>query len=399
MPRSAQPEIAVRLKDYRLAVPEFASVFHWLHREGHLTNEAIAGAFYIKPERVRSIRSRRSDLPESSPLPGALSWEESFLLHTPLIEIPSWELREELGIAPDPDYVVMSRRREEEIAAFAGQIELDQARYAADGRFEDGLLKMRQHIRDLGWPHSALLIRTLARLRHHSAWFLVHMGRTRSATDQARRSMALSSIAYHESDAKIDCRCMAETGLLLANAYLLRQQPRHALDVLKLVLTVKQEFGWEIGPEYHRQMGTAQLQLGEDMAAVQSFRNAAQTMRETGAPEQIVRFWGSRQSSVLNRPDWALAEEVFAATTEGLEKDDLLYQMSVHWAVMTALATEDEVKVDAAFGLFGPPPSAYFGHQATIRHLLEVTPRLRLTGSVLAKWLRYLMYANVFRDE
>jgi len=399
MPRSAQPEIAARLKSYRLPVPEFAPVFHWLHDQAGLTNEEIASAFRIKAGRVRSIRARSGTATEVAPLPGALSREEGLLNAGPLIVVPSEELREELGISSEPDYVTFSRTRKDELVALEQRIEQDHARYAAEGRFEDGLSCMRRHISRLGQPHSAHLIRILARLRHHSAWFLVHMGRTRSAIDQARRAMALSAVAYHESDSQTDCMRMAETGLVLSNAYLLRQHPTHALQVLKVVQTIHKEFAKSIGAEYYRQTGTAQLLLGDDAAAEKSFFSAALAMRKSGAPEPVIARTGDRQASILNRPHWAKAEEVFAASTEGVGKHELAYQMSVHWAVVTALATGDQRFVEDAFNLFGPPPLQHFGHQATIRHLLELTPRLQLSGQALSRWLRYLMYANVFRDQ
>jgi hypothetical protein len=399
MPRSAQPEIPVRLKSYRLPVPEFAPVFHWLHDQAGLSNVEIASAFRIKAGRVRSIRARSATNTEVAPLPGALSREEGLLNAGPLIVVPSEELREELGISFEPDYVTVSRRRKEEIAAFEQNIEQEQARYAAEGRFEDGFSRMRRHISRLGQPHSAHLIRMLARLRHHSAWFLVHMGRTRSAIDQARRAMALSAVAFHESDSQIDCMRIAETGLVLSNAYLLRQHPTHSLKVLRMVRMIHQELGKGIGAEYYRQMGTAQLLLDEDAAAEKSFFSAALATRESGAPERTVLLWGSRQASILNRPNWAKAEEVFIASTDGVSKHELAYQMSVHWAVVTALATGEERIVEDAFNLFGDPPPTHLGHQATIRYLLELTPRLQLSGQVLSSWLRYLMYSNVFRDQ
>jgi len=85
--------------------------------------------------------------------------------------VPSPELREALGISPNRDLVILSRKRLEEILQFERQIEIDQQFYASEGRFEDGLFKMRNNIRELGQPHSAILMRILARLRHHSAWF------------------------------------------------------------------------------------------------------------------------------------------------------------------------------------------------------------------------------------
>jgi len=399
MPRSAQPEIPVRLKSYLLPVPEFAPVFHWLHGHAGLSNEAIGSAFNIKAGRVRSVRARSGTEADVTPLPGALSREEGLLNAAPLIVIPAGELRWELGITAEPDYVTFSRRRTEELVALEQLIERDHAEYACEGRFEDGISKMRQHVSRLGQPHSARLIRILARLRHHSAWFLVHMGRTRSAIDQARRAMALSAVAFHESDSHIDCMRMAETGLVLSNAYLLRHCPGHALTVLKTVQILHHEFGKSAGAEYHRQTGTAQLLLGEDAAAERSFLNASLAMRESGASEQTVLVSGSRQASILNRPNWANAEKVFAGSTDGISKTELAYQMSVHWAVVTALATGDEKIAEDAFSLFGPSPLPCFGHQATIRHLLQLTPRLQLSGQALSRWLRYLMYSNVFRDQ
>jgi hypothetical protein len=399
MPRSAQPEIAARLRSYRLHVPNFAPVFHWLTENAGLSSEEIAAAFRIRAARVRAIRSRNPYASEGASLPGPLDGAELTLIDKPYIVIPSQDLRHELGIAAEPDFVVMSKRRKEEIRRFEQEIESDYAHLAAQWMLEDGLARMRRHIGDVGQPQSALLIRILARLRHHSAWFLLHLGRTRSAIDQARRAMALSSVAFHESGYAADRLRIADTGLVLSMAYLLRNQPKQSLRVLSMVHDIHKESGTDPGAEYHRQRGTALLLNMEDAEAEREFVAAGAKMKRCGYSEQMVLLYGQRQLNLLNRPNWHGSLETLAGANTGLTPDELLYQMNVHWAVVAGLATGDSDITDAAIELLGTRPPVSFGHQATIQHLLEVTPRLRLSGETLKRWARYLMYANVFRDE
>jgi hypothetical protein len=63
------------------------------------------------------------------------------------------------------------------------------------------------------------------------------------------------------------------------------------------------------------------------------------------------------------------------------------------------LASGEKRLTEEALQLLGPAPPVVFGHQATIRKLLEVTPRLPLVGKVLKLRTRYMMYANVFQDD
>lgn len=103
--------------------------------------------------------------------------------------------------------------------------------------------------------------------------------------------------------------------------------------------------------------------------------------------------------SLLNRPQWSEARDTLAAANRDILLTDIRHSMNVHWQVATGLSTGNPKIVDRAMELLGPKPPAHFGHQATIRQLLDVTPRLGLEGETLTRWIRYLLYSNVFRDE
>ena len=398
MPRSSQPEIAVCLASYRLAMPDFAPVFHWLHQFAGLTNEQIAAAFEIGPGRVRSIRSRTAG---TEPVAEVSGFDRNALLYLPpTLAIPSKELRAELGISIEPDFVVLSKARRAELLAFEEQVEREFDDYAREGRFEDGVSRMRRLVRHVGQPHSAHLIRILARLRHHSAWFLVHMGRTLSAhRPRTTCSGTLRRLHFMSPTPKWICRawrrpvwffpmptCSVELHVMLS-------RPLHSHA------TIQETLHGPLGAEFHRQTGTAQLLLLEDDAAEGSFRKATLAIGQSGASVATQLLWGSRQMNLLKAPNWEKAQDVFTQSTQGVATAELAYQMSTHWALVTALATGDERNADDAFKLLGSSPHPYFGHQATIRFLLELTPRLQLSGETLTRWLRYLMYTNVFRDR
>ena len=399
MPRSTQPEIHAYLKSYEIHIPDIAPVFHWLHVNAGLTWAKVAAAFGITPDRLRAIVSRNPLLPDAAPLPGVLDKLELQFMQKPLVMVPSPELREALGISPNPDDVIFSRRRLEEILQFERQIEIVQQFYVSEGRFEDGLFKMRSSIRRLGKPHSATLMRILARLRHHSAWFLVHLGRTRSAISQARSSVLISYAALDESKNSINLARVAETGLILSMAYQLRNMPEASLNVLKMVDKIHQHFGTNRGSEYFRQLGTSQMQLLQDYEAEKSLTQAGAEGKMHGLPTATVELNSKRQLFLLNRPQWAESRDTLMDANRGIPESDIRHSMNIHWRVAAGLATGEKEVVDHSMELLGPHPPVHFGHQATIRYLFDVTPRLQLEGETLKRWIRYLLYANVFRDE
>lgn len=138
--------------------------------------------------------------------------------------------------------------------------------------------------------------------------------------------------------------------------------------------------------------------LMQDDAAEQEFRNALVAMSAAGVTPTAL-LYGKRQSHLLHRPDWRGSFETMMTSNAGFAPGDLPYQMNVHWAVVTALASGDARITDDAFSFLRNRPHPRFGHQATIRLLLELTPRLGFTGERLARWCRFLMYSNAFRDE
>lgn len=288
MPKSAQPQIAVRLRTYEVQYPDFAPVFHWLIRYAGLNSKQIAAAFRISDARVRKICERHPFSRQSGPLISELDYVERAMLHRPLIVVPTADLRHELGISEAPDFVDLTKHDRAAIETLAAQVEVDSSQAIAIGRVEDGLAQMRLLIRQLGRPQSAARIRLLARLRHHSAWLLIHMGRTRSAIDQARRSMALSAVAFHESNNRIDQERLVETAQVLSMAYAMRNSPEHSLSILAMVRKIYHALGTQPAAEYHRQVGTGLLLLGSDEEAEQQFAIAAAKMRQAGAPEAEV---------------------------------------------------------------------------------------------------------------
>ncbi len=398
MPKSGQPEIPAFLRSYRLHIPNFAPVFHWLSDAG-LTSEQVAAAFRIKASRVRAIRARTPAKKETWLLSGDLDGFEFQLTDGPLLVIPPPELRHELGISAEPDFVVLSSSREQAIRELETSIDKVNAVTEGSGEYDHGLLRMRRLVRLLGQPHSALLIRLLARIRHYSSWYLMQMGRARSAIDQARRAMALSTTAHHESGDGIDLLRMAETGLILSMGYALRNQPQHSLRVLRMVRQIQSAARVDPGSEYHRQRGTALLMLLADEEAEREFLRAAAKMRDGGASDQVILLYGLRQANLLHRSNWDGALATVEATKTTLIPSQVAYQTNMHWAAIAGLASGDGRIAETALEMLGPPPPVFVGHQATIRHLIEVTPKLKFSGEQLRRWTRYLMYANVFRDE
>lgn len=399
MPKSAQPQIAAILRTYKVHYPNFAPVFHWLIGNAGLSSKQIAAAFGISDARVRQICRRRPVTRELGPLIGDLDHIERLMVQRPLIVVPAADVRRELGISDEPDFVELTKADLACIHSLADQVEAESAQAIATGKVEDGLMLIRSYIRQLGRPQSAERIRLLGRLRHHSAWLLIHLGRTRSAIDQARRSLALSAVAFHESRRRIDHERMAATGQILSMAYAMRNRPDQSLSMLQMVRAIHDGIGTLPGFEYHRQLGTALLQMCRDEEAALQFQLAATKMRRAGSPESDVLLFGLRQANVLGQPKWSEALE-YAGTAKGaLSRSVIAYQTNLNWAAVTGVATGDSRIAEDALQLLGPKPQAFYGHQATIRLLLEITPRLNLAEQTLIRWTRFMMYANLYQDE
>jgi len=182
-------------------------------------------------------------------------------------------------------------------------------------------------------------------------------------------------------------------------AYQLRNMPEASLNVLRMVDEIHQHFGTNRGSEYFRQLGTSQMQLLQDDAAGKSLSQSGVAGTNDGLPTATVELNSKRQMSLLNRPQWAESRDTLVDANRGIPVSDIRHSMNIHWRVAAGLATGERKVVDQAMGLLGPQPPAHFGHQATIRYLLDVTPRLQIEGETLKRWIRYLLYANVFRDE
>lgn len=197
----------------------------------------------------------------------------------------------------------------------------------------------------------------------------------------------------------MDRERMAETAEILSMAYAMRNHPAQSLAVLTMIRQIRDACGTPAGYEYHRQLGTALLMLGQDEEAEQQFALAAANMQRHDLPESQIRLYALRQASILNQPKWEVALQTIATARASLSQSVIAYQTNVNWAVVTGMAIGDPKVADDALQLLGPKPVAFYGHQATIRLLLEITPKLSLTGQTLVRWTRYLMYANLYQDD
>ena len=94
----------------------------------------------------------------------------------------------------------------------------------------------------------------------------------------------------------------------------------------------------------------------------------------------------------------ALIVLVVQGFRRGIKRDRMIAAaFFVHFVVRTSLIPT----VQHITGLLttATTPAPQFGHQATIRTLLTVTPELGLDDRLRKAWVRRALYENAFRDR
>jgi hypothetical protein len=158
-----------------------------------------------------------------------------------------------------------------------------------------------------------------------------------------------------------------------------------------------------VGSEYYRQYGVALFQKGEYEAARSHFDKAPVAMRMLGEAqnEAHVLMAGTMQTNLLKPFQWDKALEVLEATRHDFGTHTLEFSVSAHWAAACGLATDSSAAQHRARELLEPSSNVAirFGHQATIRKLLSITPELDLYPALRYAWIRRALYENAFRNQ
>jgi hypothetical protein len=374
-------------------IAHLAPAIHWL-RDHRIPSAHIAHAFHIRPDRVRQIDHRRPRRARESWAPPTLSGALTA------------RIRASLGLRRLPDDADPSPRQVRRVATLLDDIAAIRQQHRSAYRFLDGAAELRLLVRRIGNPSQVGLLRARAACHREIAWFSVHSGRAQSAWSEASDALQLSYLAHRHSGRRDDLRAMMDSALIGSLACLLTQRADDALRWLELYEDLSEPAGSPLGSEFYRQRGTALFQrLAPDIdgATRRQFERAAHVMEARGeltSPVQLL-MTGPRQRLLLEPFNEDAAQDLLTAVGRAYPRDALEPVMAAHWTAAAAFATDSPVLHDAARRDVQrvSETALPYGHQASINFLLQRTPDLALPHQVRSLWVRYLLYANAYRDD
>ena len=378
------PRLEPRLSQFGLA-------FAWL-LDKDVPSTRLASLFGTTPANVRVIAFRtRHSAPEASPEDSALGCQ------------PPPELAEELGVRTAPDEVVDTPLRARRLEQLRNEIDSAVIRYSSQYRFLGGVACLRGLAPWVGYAGDSRRIALAALLHQQIAWFLVHSGRCGSAAREATLARKLWRRAFHESRNREYGEYFIQAALIGSQAFLLARRPQEAWKTLEIARDAAESIRAPLGSDHFRQRGVALFQLREDDRAVGQFERstvAMEKLNEAKNPAQLL-MTGTRHTNLLGSVKCDRAQEILHIARHAFGDSSLEASMCMHWSAACGLFTDSPSQIQQAVALLDahPNPAPQFGHQATIRKLLAVTPELGLDARLRQAWVRRSLYENAFRNR
>ena len=368
---------------------QFGPSLAWLLSKD-VSSGRLATLLHTTAENIRVIafRGRHETIPAGS--------QES-----PLDRATDVRFAKTIGIRQPPDEVVRTPIRTRKLDQLRNEIEQTVEENVTRYDFLSGIRSLRALLPRVGFAGDVRRIALLARVHQHIAWFLVHSGRCDSAAHDARNARTLWKIAFRESDDREYAEGFIQSALIGSHALLLARRPSQAWQLLEAVRDAEQFIGARSGSDHFRQRGVALFQLREDERSAAEFRKSAETMErlnEARVPAQLL-MTGARHRNLLGGLNWDKAQEILAVARESFGANSLEASMALHWGAACGLSTDSPSAIYKALELLetATEPASHFGHQATIRKLLVLTPDLGLDPRLRRDWVRRTLYENAFR--
>ena len=378
------------MESLELRPAQFGSAFAWL-LDRDVSSDRLATLFGTTPGNIRVAALRcRHVVAEGQ---AAVS---------PIGREPEGGLKDELGVRSAPDEVVRTPARTSSIEILRNEIDECASRFSKKYEFLGGARELRGVLPKIGFAGDARRIALRAWMHQKIAWFLVHSGRCVSASEESRISRDLWRVAHHESGSRDYAEGFIQAALIGSHALLLARLPHEAWAVLDLAQDAAEPMGNILGSDHSRQRGVALLQLREDHQAGKHFQESAElmeTLNEATVPAQIL-MTGARHAGLLDL-DCDQGLNVLAVACQAFGEGSLEASMAVHWAAAASLSTGSSLAIRDAADLLNqhPEPAPQFGHQATIRKLLSITPELGFDPRLRRIWVRRALYENAFRSR
>lgn len=371
-------------------ISQFGSAFAWLLDKG-VSSARLAKLFNTRPENVRVAAFRfRHHIPEvAAPV-------------TPVGTNLELGLAVGLGVRPEPDEVVRTPARENRLEVLRNEIQECVEEFSERYQFLGGARELRRMLPRIGFAGDARRIALRAWLHQKIAWFLVHSGRCGSASEESRIACDLWRVAHRERSSNDYVKGFVQAALIGSHALLLARRPHEAWTTLELARDAADSTGDPLGSDHFRQRGVALLQLREDERAREHFEKSAELMEklnEATVPAQIL-MTSARHAGLLAL-DCDKGLDVLATVRQAFGEESLEASMALHWAAAASMSADSPSALRDATDLLSqhPDPGPQFGHQATIRKLLSITPELGFDARLRRLWVRRALYENAFRSR
>lgn len=292
-----------------------------------------------------------------------------------------------------------SRRRRE---AFEQELSQVFTEYAKAENFASGARALRSYLPYVARASEAETLRLRSVVYQSLAWMLTQSGFSNASIRQATIAMRSAKNAFEESLGDREyLKQYHESALICSNALLLSHLPDAAMQILNQADAAVMLREGRLGSEHYRQRATALFQKGEDEAANKLFAEAGQAAKEAGYSDFIqVRMASERQLNVI-QPVKGLtrAYDLSDGAARFFGEDSQEYAMATLSAIASAYYAGSPIETRQACERLNAvePSRRSFGHYATVKFLLSITPELNLPISNLRRWVRFLLYENAVR--
>jgi hypothetical protein len=372
-----------------LTLPQFAPAMAWLDFHD-IPRSVIAALFHVTEPHVSVLvhrakcRARRNDAPLQI---------ESVSFQTVVNRPPTFEESEPVRIrrqALNPDeirtrmeYIV--RRNSQAYTFLRGVAELD---------------KLRPH---LGDPKNEVLLRLLAQLHCHKAWFFTHAGWSRSSIEAANEAYLSALELYRRTRAHDELQIIADAALIASNSHLNRFEPVEARRALRLAAAVRETQSAYLNEEYYRQLAVTNLQAENDTDARRWFKKAFRVMREQGHSDNDVSvLLSTRQANLLPPVNWdgkRGALEILDSVRRHFPEHSNEFNIAVSWTAACGFSIDSPAANLQAQELIEHhcPYASRFGHRATVVALLRLVPQL--PPALRADFVRFAVHQNAFAER
>jgi hypothetical protein len=299
----------------------------------------------------------------------------------------------------------LTPKRAQRLLALEQLIEQTFSKFVDSQRFLEGAAALRPYLAHVANASHPEILRLRAILNQGLAWLYTHAGRSETSVGHALEAMAAAQAAYDTSlgDSRY-LREYSESALIAANSLLLAHQPLAALRLLDEADHGDIARKEPIGSEHFRQRATALFQMGHDLQAANLYQDAfkAGEVEPTELSEMDLKMASDRQGFLFEpRHGVDSASGLAAEAASHYGRGSLQHLMASNWAAATALWLD--AKGDSRQLLENLRRSqisvSNFGHQATVAFLLSITADLNLSIEARRRWLRFLLYENVFRHK